>query len=146
MKRTAWNKGLTKEKQPFYGKKHTLKHKTSMKGNSYALGKSHSIKTKEAISKSLIGNRYARGKYSSPYTLIKIKQTTCQCKNNCPWHKRVKCNFPYKEALEVDHINPKHKFPELLKEISNLQMLCANCHKMKSKKEKTGNNRYKNAQ
>lgn len=39
-------------------------------------------------------------------------------------------------SLEVDHIKPRYKFPELALVGENIQILCKDCHAEKSTKEK----------
>lgn len=36
------------------------------------------------------------------------------------------------EEIQVDHVKPKYKFPELALDINNLQILCWGCNKEKS--------------
>lgn len=36
------------------------------------------------------------------------------------------------ERIQVDHIKPKYRYPELVFEFSNLQVLCWDCNKSKS--------------
>lgn len=45
------------------------------------------------------------------------------------------CGHHEPEIMEVDHIKPKGKFPELRYTLSNLQTLCPNCHKRKTIKQ-----------
>lgn len=46
------------------------------------------------------------------------------------------CGHREPEIMEVDHIKPKSKFPNLAKELSNLLTLCPNCHRRKTNREK----------
>lgn len=56
------------------------------------------------------------------------QQGYCAC-NSC------NANHPLGiEYLEIDHIKPLSKFPELALEPKNLQLLCAPCNKRKSAK------------
>lgn len=50
------------------------------------------------------------------------------------------CGLYDKEIMQVDHIKPKSKFPELVWELSNGRAICPNCHERKSLKEKS--NKY----
>ena len=43
------------------------------------------------------------------------------------------CNLYDPEIMEVDHIKPTCKFPELEKDINNMQSICPNCHTRKHK-------------
>lgn len=45
------------------------------------------------------------------------------------------CGLNEPDILEVDHIKPKSKFPELRYVLENLITLCPNCHKRKTIKE-----------
>ena len=42
---------------------------------------------------------------------------------------------PSVENLHIDHILPKAKYPHLMFEISNLQVLCRNCNFRKQREE-----------
>lgn len=46
-----------------------------------------------------------------------------------------KCGLKDNEIMIVDHIKPKSIYPELKKELSNLQTLCPNCHARKTVNE-----------
>lgn len=47
-----------------------------------------------------------------------------------------KCGLRDVEIVEVDHILPKSIYPELKLDINNLQVLCPNCHRRKTIKDK----------
>lgn len=47
--------------------------------------------------------------------------------------KCAKCGFDNLGALEIDHIKPRHLGGDHSK--SNLQILCANCHTIKTREE-----------
>ncbi len=47
-------------------------------------------------------------------------------------YKCSKCRLRDPEIMEVDHIKPKCDFPELSKDIDNLETLCPNCHRRKT--------------
>ena len=49
------------------------------------------------------------------------------------------CGLKDLEIMEVDHIKPKSKFPELTLELNNLLTLCPNCHARKTNREKKQN-------
>lgn len=40
-----------------------------------------------------------------------------------------------KGNMEIDHILPRKKFPELKLDINNIQTLCEECHKLKTKED-----------
>jgi len=46
------------------------------------------------------------------------------------------CGMRDIEIMEVDHIKPKSKFPELRLDLNNLMTLCPNCHRRKTNREK----------
>ena len=39
--------------------------------------------------------------------------------------------------LQVDHVKPRHKYPELALDINNLQILCASCNRGKYGEDET---------
>lgn len=45
------------------------------------------------------------------------------------------CGHNEPEIMEVDHIKPKSKFPELKLDINNLITLCPNCHRRKTNRD-----------
>ena len=45
------------------------------------------------------------------------------------------CGFRDPEIMEMDHIKPKSKYPELLNSLENLMTLCPNCHRRKTKRD-----------
>jgi len=47
---------------------------------------------------------------------------------------RCQCcgRFPPEVILDVDHVKPRSKFPELELELDNLQILCRDCNRGKS--------------
>jgi len=47
------------------------------------------------------------------------------------------CGLYDKEIMQVDHIKPRKKYPELLWEMTNGRAICPNCHERKSIKEKS---------
>lgn len=51
-------------------------------------------------------------------------------------HTCKSCNLYAPDIVQVDHVKPKSKFPELKLVLSNLTTLCPNCHSRKSNKEK----------
>lgn len=42
------------------------------------------------------------------------------------------CGLREPQIMEVDHIKPRSRFPELVNELGNLVTLCPNCHKRKT--------------
>ena len=45
------------------------------------------------------------------------------------------CGLSDREVLDVDHIEPRRKRPDLYEDLANLQVLCANCHRRKSARQ-----------
>lgn len=62
------------------------------------------------------------------YSALIAANGICQCCGNRP----SKDN-----PLHVDHIKPRSKYPELELEVSNLQVLCADCNLGKSNRDET---------
>lgn len=62
------------------------------------------------------------------YKALKIHGAACQCCGNTASRGR---------PLHVDHIKPRSKYPELEFEISNLQVLCADCNMGKGAHDQT---------
>ena len=46
------------------------------------------------------------------------------------------CGLREPEIMEIHHIKPKSKFPELMNDLENMITLCPNCHRRKSVREK----------
>lgn len=61
------------------------------------------------------------------YQALKLHGRKCQCCGRSP----------PEVVLNVDHIKPRIKFPELQLEISNLQVLCRDCNLGKGFKDQT---------
>ena len=59
----------------------------------------------------------------------------CQCTGKCAWHKG-KCGFRDLEIMQFDHIKPRKIYPELEFEELNHQILCPNCHAIKTNQDK----------
>ena len=117
-------------------------------------GKKHNQKSKRKISKALTGNKHAEGhshvppnkKYSNNREqqrafyqkrrkfVDKLKDTPCKdCSNKFPPecmdfdHVRGKKEF----AISTNRMMPKSK---LLKETKKCDIICANCHRIRTKK------------
>ncbi len=63
------------------------------------------------------------------YKILERDKGTCQCCGRSYQNSGVK--------VHVDHIKPVSKYPELAKEESNLQVLCADCNHAKAAKYET---------
>jgi|SRR5665213_365261 len=53
------------------------------------------------------------------------------------------CGLNDREVMEVDHIVPKAKAPELFNSLENLMTLCANCHRRKTNRDVAELNRLR---
>ena len=62
------------------------------------------------------------------YQALKRNDGRCECCGRRP---------SAENPLHVDHIKPRSKFPELALQISNLQVLCADCNYGKSNIDQT---------
>src|SRR5258708_5315977 len=62
------------------------------------------------------------------YAALKRSNGHCQCCGAGPEHGAV---------LNVDHIKPRKRYPDLALEVSNLQVLCAKCNKGKGGRDQT---------
>lgn len=62
------------------------------------------------------------------YDALKANGARCQCCGARPTRER---------PLHVDHIKPRAKYPELALDISNLQVLCADCNLGKGARDST---------
>ena len=118
-------------------------------------GKKHTKKTKKKISKSLVGNIRGFKKNHTPWNKANGRQN--RMNNKKAYKKRrkfidtlknVSCidcnnNFP-PECMDFDHVRGKKKFgisqhsmknmKDLLKEIEKCDIVCANCHRIRTKK------------
>lgn len=124
------------------GYKHSLRTKKKISKNSG----SRRLEVKEKIRKSKLGrklseetkhkmrksagkgeknHRWKGGKWSYVKRQIKIRDDyVCQI-----------CGLKDIEIMEVDHIKPKARFPELSLVFENLITLCPNCHRRKTNRE-----------
>ena len=72
------------------------------------------------------GNRISGGKWQSIKTKARIRDDhTCQI-----------CGLREIEIMEVDHIKPRSRFPELEYVLENLLTLCPNCHRRKTVRDR----------
>lgn len=115
----TWNKGL---------KLHPLseEHKNKIKLGVIKTGASNTEEFKNKLSERMSGEKNIFWKYGEfkfyKKILLKQKDYTCSV-----------CGLKDKEIVEVDHIIPKAIKPELYHELANLQILCPNCHRRKTK-------------
>ncbi len=61
-----------------------------------------------------------------------------ECLKRDNWTCQV-CGLREVEIMEVDHIKPRSKYPELATEINNMVTLCPNCHRRKTIRERDWN-------
>lgn len=118
----AWNKGLEPEKQPMYGK--LLSEETRKKMRESSNKGENSLLFKGGNARSF-GLEVRDFWYKRKNNLIKTLGNVCALSGK-------ECSF---EDLEIDHIKPLSKFPELAYEISNIQLLSKEEHRKKSAKE-----------
>lgn len=117
-----WNKGLVPEKQPMFGKLLSEEARDKMKESSKKGSESPFFTGKTGRSFGLQVRDYW---YKRKNNLIKTLGNVCAVTGKV-------CSF---EDLEIDHIKPLSKFPELAYEITNIQLLCKEEHRKKSAKE-----------
>ena len=118
----VWNKGLEPEKQPMFGKILSEETRQKMKESSKKGSESPFFTGMTDRSFGLEVRDYW---YKRKNNLIKTLGNVCAVTGKV-------CSF---EDLEIDHIKPLSKFPELAYEITNIQLLCKEEHRKKSAKE-----------
>lgn len=138
----AWNKGLSKSKGDIliYGhpRSHEIKANISFsrkgkplsEAHKLALRKGHkemSLESRKRMSRGIgeVNHRWSGGnwRYWKNQALSRDNYT-CQI-----------CGFTEREIMEVDHIIPKSKRPDLKLDVNNLMTLCPNCHRRKTNRE-----------
>lgn len=124
--RVAWNKGLKTGPNP--------EHSKRMKGRSVWNKGKKGLQTwseyqREVMSKLPKGENHPKftGTNLAYYkNKVKIRDDyTCQI-----------CEFRDIEIMQVDHILPVSKFPDLKLNMDNMRVLCPNCHARKTIREK----------
>ncbi len=148
----------------FINRKHSKETKKKMKENHKGmLNKKHSKESKAKISKSLIGNQRAKG-HSHPSPNKRFKNSREQQR---AYYKKKRAfvddikNVPCKdcgnkfppECMDFDHVRGKKKFEihscvlmsikVLLKEIKKCDIICANCHRIRTRKSRLLRKRLK---
>jgi len=137
MARVPWNKGLKGvikfgKRSPEVGRKisESRKGKPLSEAHKQALRKGHREMSAESRARMSRGkgsaNHHWNGgnwKYWKNQALIR-DDYTCQV-----------CTFREPEIMEVDHIQPKSKYPELALVLTNLVTLCPICHRRKTIRE-----------
>ncbi len=137
----AWNKGLAKNKQPFFGKKLSIEHKNSLLKSH--LGKSHSKNTKKKMSDN------AKERLKDPIKnpnwkggLTKKRNKIMNSNKYKEWRKQVferddyTCQDCNKRGgyIEAHHTIPVSKCikldcEKLIYDVYNGMTLCLECHK-----------------
>lgn len=116
---TAWNKGLPTEQQPRYGK--IISEQTRKKMSDSSRKGSASNLYKGGVERSFRQKVFDwQFKYKN-YLLKKFNNQCASCKGS--------------SNLEIDHVIPVCEDPDLAFSIKNLQILCKECHKIKTSSE-----------
>lgn len=121
---TVWNKGLPTEQQPRFGKITSEETKQ---------------KQRASARKGKDSNLYVNGNKS--FDTIewrdRVTQVCSGFKNRLVLEQGKKCNKCGLDTtdLSIDHILPVYSNPEKALQYENLQLLCSDCHKKKSKEE-----------
>lgn len=118
----TWNKGLAPEKQPRFGKLLSEETREKMKESSKQGSESPFF---TGMTDRSFGLQVRDYWYKRKNNLIKTLGNVCAVTGKV-------CSF---EDLEIDHIKPLSKFPELAYEVTNIQLLCKEEHRKKSAKE-----------
>jgi thymidylate synthase (FAD) len=119
----AWNKGLPSEEQPMYGKVVPPEIRKKMSRSSRRGTDSNLYKNGNSTNRSFRQEIY---KWQNKYKNYLLKKFDEQCQH-CYSTKN----------LQIDHIKNVSLYPELAFDLDNLQILCVDCHKSKSKDETT---------
>jgi len=129
--RKAWNKGLKAKDHPGLLKSVEAAHKA--------------LKGKPAWNKGKIGLQKSKFKGIKRPEMSGEKSPMFTGTNLDYYKKKIKirddytcqiCELRDEEIMQVDHILPVSKFPELKMNMDNMRTLCPNCHARKSAKEK----------
>ena len=125
-----WNKGIKFGPNP----EQSRRMKGRIPWNKWLKGvQSWSIKQRLIMSERQTGENHEQftGTNLNYYNrLVKIRDDyTCQI-----------CGLRDTEIIQVDHILPKSKYPELRLSMDNMRCICPNCHARKSIKEKRKSN------
>jgi len=118
---TPWNKGLAKELQPMYGKKHSIDTLEKMK-----------VSARSGKDSNLYTNGINGWRKQIAYDCIKKKpQLLLKFSNKCP-----SCGIAINRGTcDIDHIKSVGSKPELAYTDDNIQILCKPCHKEKTTQE-----------
>lgn len=114
-----WNKGLPKEDQPRFGK--VVDPDVRLKMRLSARCGEESEFWRGGVDR----GQYSPRDFSFKYKNYIIKKFGNKC-NSCSATDKF---------LEIDHVMPVWSHPELGLDLDNLQPLCVDCHRTKSKKE-----------
>ena len=150
------SKGLTGDKNPFYGRKwegeQLEKLKASLKGKQAGAknvnyGKPRPKAIKDKISKTRIESEVAKGRNNPNWRHGEIKQLRAERRlaARTPEYKAwqlavlVRDNYTCQlcgtkeNPIETDHIKPWAYFPEIRYSVSNGRALCRSCHRQTMK-------------
>ena len=122
-----------------------LSEETKVKIGKFHKGKIISQETRRKISEALRGCEVSwTGKPLSEEQKEKISKSKFKVGWRGYWARQAKirdnytcqiCGLKDLEIMEVDHIKPRSKYPELGGILSNMMTLCPNCHRRKTNKE-----------
>lgn len=97
--------------------------------SSYKKGKYCSVKCRGIDNHGENHFRWTGGTWIGIRKIVLLAQDfTCQC-----------CGLKDIEIMQVNHKLPKSKYPELARDIENLEVLCPNCHARKTLISKRNN-------
>lgn len=121
-----------------YGKKHSASTKEKLRRialkrgfGKWMLGTKRTEEVRKKMSLSHLKEKNYRWRGGDAYA--KKKQVLVKQNYTCKI-----CGHREPEIMEVDRIIPVSKRPDLKEDISNMQVLCPNCHARKTIKEITG--------
>lgn len=117
-----WNKGLEKELQPRFGKTVTEDTRLKMQESSLKGEESNLYKTGSYRN---FANEVRDYWYKRKNYLVKKLGQKCNL-------SKIECDY---DDLEIDHILPVAKFPELAYDEENIQLLSKSAHREKSNRE-----------
>lgn len=116
-----WNKGLPTEKQPRHGKVVSPEIRQKMSQSARRGSDSNLYKNGNSVNHSFRQKVYC---WQNKYKNYLLKKFDGQCQH---------CRST--KDIQIDHIKNVSLYPELAFDLDNLQILCAGCHKSKSKDE-----------
>lgn len=110
---------------------------TRQKMREAKLGKKASDETRKKLSIARMGNTNNKGKcgeknhkWTGGKWAYFRRQVLLRENHTCE-----SCGLREEGLMDVDHILPRKKYPELALDVGNLQVLCPNCHRRKTNKQ-----------